>query len=46
MRGAFFSCTRHPEVLSTDPAASATNSDLRDQEAGIRPFAGMDSMMA
>ena len=40
------SCTRHPDSAVTDPAASASNSDLRDQTLGIRSFAGMGSMMA
>jgi hypothetical protein len=39
-------CTRQPDSAVTEPAASANNSDLRDQEAGIRLFVGMVLMMA
>jgi hypothetical protein len=47
MRGApSSSCTPHPDSAVTDPAASATNRDRRDQRLGIRSFAGMGSMMA
>jgi len=47
MRGASSSSrTRHPDTTVTEPAISATSSDLRDQADGIRSFAGMGSMMA